>query len=286
MFLFIGVNASINKVWANLVKPEEKLSIENVWYKITRADEILISKYVYNINNLIQKKWSNFRNVVVVRMSSTLSEKKFSLRLTTIFEEIKNRISKIEVLSDIEEAKAKELIEKWKLENTYSLENIDINRVKATWLSWYNWVRTSLWRKPYTYSPILEKVAFEWSKTAKERWSMSHKRNSWDAYYDYNKINSWFKNRWVVCKNIHWATHSENIGYWVFSCKDWECSDELIEWIKTTFNFYMSEKNKASQTHYRSIIDPYFTKIWLWIDVQKMSNWKYKYYLTVDHCTQ
>jgi hypothetical protein len=45
-------------------------------------------------------------------MSSTLSEKNFSLRLGTIFEEIKNRISKIEILSDIEEAKAREKIEK------------------------------------------------------------------------------------------------------------------------------------------------------------------------------
>jgi hypothetical protein len=48
----------------------------------------------------------------------------------------------------------------------------------------------------------------------------------------------------------------------------------------------MSEKNKTYKPHYNSIVNDYFTEIWVWIDVSEISTWYYRYYLTIHYCTE
>lgn len=250
-------------------------------YILTSQEKILINRFVYKVNNLVQTKGIIYRNALVSRLSQLLDRWNYSLRLTTILQELKSKISEITIIE-------KETVSEKTTytSNSYSLDNIDIWRVKDAWLSWYNWVRNNLWLGNYSYNSTLESTALDWSKTSKARWDITHKRSSWDAYYDYNKITSWFADRWVVCKNVNRITHTENIWRGTYSCNDGECTDELIKWIRSTFDFFLAEKGKSYDAHYRSIVQPYFKKIWLWIELEELRSWYFKYYLTVHFCTE
>ncbi|MBT3729029.1 hypothetical protein HOF65_03935 [bacterium] len=56
----------------------------------------------------------------------------YSLRLTNILQEIQNRVSNIELDLEIEDEEDISQVE------NQNLENIDINKVRKAWLSWYN----------------------------------------------------------------------------------------------------------------------------------------------------
>ena len=251
-------------------------------YILTSSDKIIINKIVYKIEKSIQEKWLLYRNSLSSKIWNLLESWKYSFRLTSILEELVNRINWIKIINEEVSVEQENIV----LNTTYKLENIDIWKVKSAWLSWYNSVRKDLWEKPYSYNSKLEQTALDWSKTSKTGGDITHKRNPWDYYYDYNKITSWFADRWVVCKNINRITHTENIWRWQYSCNDGECTDELTNAIKSTFNFYMSEKNESYKAHYESIIQPYFTIMWLWIELDEIKNWYFKYYLTVHFCTE
>lgn len=255
---------------------------KSIWYQLSSSDKILVNKIMYKIEKLIKQKWDSYRNSMVWKLQEIVNEWEYPDKLIAILDEIKNRIKSIKIWWVV----TWQVIAVYDQEDIYDLNNIDISKVKSTWMWWYNDVRGDLWKKAYLYDYTLEKTAKEWSELAKNRWEITHKRNTWDDYYDYSKITSWFKDRWVVCKNIYWVTHTENIGYWTFSCNDSECTDELISWIKSTFDFYMWEKYKDYQAHYNSIINSYFTKMWLWIELEERREWSYKYYLTVHYCTE
>jgi hypothetical protein len=134
------------------------------------------------------------------------------------------------------------------------------------------------------YEDSLNKTSFEWSEISKKRGYIDHRRNSNDSYYNYNKITSWLKERNILCKKVAWITYSESIGRGTFSCNDDECSDETVEALKWTFDFYMSEKWKSSAPHYNAIINSHFQYIWFWLSIEKTGN-KYKYYATTHYCT-
>lgn len=262
---------------------------QNTGYTLNLKDKVLVNKFVYKMNKVIQIKWLSYRNALALKISDFIDNWDYSDRLVAILDEIIEQIINIEMIS--EQGKTEKNIESVSegknIEvHTYYLKDIDISKVKNTWIWWYNAVRKEEWVNYYSYDPKLESTALNWSKIAKSRWEISHKRNTWDVYYDYDKITSWFKYRWVVCKNIYRATHTENIWYWSFKCSDGECSDELIASIRSTFDFYMSEKWTSNDAHYRSIIHKYFTKMWLWITIEDRGSWYYKYYLTVHYCTE
>lgn len=257
-----------------IIKPE----VVKQKYTFTIRDKVIINKFTYKAKKIIQEKWITYKAILVSQLSNLLEKRNYSLRVSSVLEEIINNINLIQEDQDLDSSVINT--------HTYDLKNIDISKVKNAWLSWYNWVRKDLWKNLYSYDSKLESTALDWSKTSKARWDITHKRNSWDVYYDYTKITSWFKDRGVICKNIYRATNTENIWWWQYSCNDWECSDELISAIKSTFNFYMSEKGETYQAHYKSIVHPYFTKIWLWIEIEELSSWYYKYYLTVHYCTE
>ncbi len=262
-----------------IVTPKETINI----YNLTIKDNILINKFVFKINEIIQIKWLLIRNQVVTKIDKLLNENKLTPRIKRIFEELNSRIKNIE----IKEEKINDIVVNTSSTNNYLSEyDIDLNKVKETWLSWYNIERRALWKHNYKYNTTLEQSAIDWSNTSKERWDITHKRNLSDSYYDYNKITSWFKNKWVVCKNIYRVTHTENIWRWTYTCNDSDCTDEFINWIKSTFLFYMSEKDQDYKAHYLSIMNDYFKEIWIWFAIEKQSTNYYKYYLTVHYCTE
>lgn len=251
-------------------------------YTLSNSDKILVNEFSKKINlksTYYKKSFSN-------KIQSLINSWKYGIKIKIILWKInENIISSIDAQKKEKELIKDQSIQEKKSINTYELENIDIWIVKDNWLMWNNGVRNKLWLENYSYNSLLEKSAFKRSEQAKEKWNISHKRNIWDSYYDYNKINNWFKENWIDCENISRITHSESIWWWIYNCSDWECSDELSESIRETFDFYMSEKWKANNAHYRALTQKYFTNIWLWISVKNMQNNSYKYFLTVHYCT-
>jgi hypothetical protein len=164
----------------------------------------------------------------------------------------------------------------------YSIPWVDMSRVRLTWLTWYNEVRSDLNLNPYSYHPKLDITALEWSELSKRQWFITHRRNPSDSYYDYWKINSWFEEHWIKAKNVNRVTHTENIGYGYYSCSKSDCTDELIKSIKNTFLFFMSEKGKSYDAHYKSIIKKEFKYMWLGIAIDPSAK---RYYLTVHYIT-
>ena len=79
------------------------------------------------------------------------------------------------------------------------------------------------------------------------------------------------------------VTYSENIGYGPFNCSESDCTDELIANIRSTFDFYMSEKDQSYRPHYNSVMNAYFKEIGLGITIDESQN---RYYLTVHYGTE
>lgn len=168
----------------------------------------------------------------------------------------------------------------------YKNYNIDFGKVKEKWLDLNNSLRKDLWKSEYRYDDKLDGTAQEWSKVSKQRWNITHKRDKKDSYYNYSKITSWFKNRWVECKNVNRSTFSESIWYGNYSCKWDNCTRELENWIERVFNMYVKEKNKKYKPHYKALISDQFKNIWLWLSITEIKGNSYEFYLTVHYCTE
>lgn len=162
--------------------------------------------------------------------------------------------------------------------------NVDISRVQSTWISWYNGIRRSGWLKPYIYDTRIDKTAYDWNiEFAKGKWQNHHRRNPSDTYYDFPVIDQWFMDLGINPKIINRSKNTENVWYGYYNCTSGDCTDKLISSIRSTFDFYMSEKGKSNDSHYRSIVNPYFTKIGLSIIVVPSEQ---RYYLTVHYITE
>ena len=201
----------------------------------------------------------------------TKENNKENIRLSAVLEELIQRLKK------------KEISNWWK---EFRDLNIDIEQVKATWISWINKERDLLWVPLYAYDSSLEKTALAWSEFWKSKWLLDHKVSSEDSYYDYTKKAQWMKVHWVVCKNLYRVTFSESIGWGSFSCSDTDCTQELTNAIEKSFKFYMAEKWKTYKPHYEAISGKLFTLMWLGIALEKTSSSNYKYYLTNHYCTK
>lgn len=261
-------------------------------YKLTMKDKLLVNDISTKINKISDKKWDIITSKYVTTINKTIKKVEKDSRIYQILTWIKTSIvnhknDKYKKENNVEEIKNEELKEgNYKSTTNFSVLKIDMNKVREAWLWFYNSVRKDMWRTLYSYDTKLNDTAEEWSDSSMSRWLVSHKRDTNDSYYNYNKINSWFKNRWVVCKNVNRITHSENIWRWYYKCTDSnDCTDKLITWIKEVFDMYMAEKYKTSQTHYQSIINKEFNKIWLWISIKNLWN-KYEFYITTHYCTE
>lgn len=157
--------------------------------------------------------------------------------------------------------------------------NVDAKKVQSTWLGWYNAVRLKAKLVPYVYHSTLNRTATAWSTTAKERGYLNHKRNGQTAYYDYTLMKKWFVAQGVVFTGSG-TLFTENIGWGPYRCTKKDCTSEMINTIRYTFDAYMAEKGKSYRPHYNSIISSVYTKIGLGIVVDEK---KGKLYLTVHY---
>lgn len=164
-----------------------------------------------------------------------------------------------------------------------AISSVDINQVRTTWLSWYNSYRKSLGLGSYTYDSRLDSTAYSWNiEFAEWKWQNHHRRNPWDNYYDYPIITEWFKERGVIAKVVNGATTTENVGWGTYRCSSSDCTNTLINSIRSTFDFFMSEKS-YNWVHYKSIVQPNFTKVWLSVMVIPGEN---RYYLVMHFVTE
>jgi uncharacterized protein YkwD len=161
--------------------------------------------------------------------------------------------------------------------------NINMDKVRETWLAWYNEVRKAEGLEPYIYNKQLDRTAIIWSEEAEKRGYINHKRAGQTAYYDYAKITAWFKELGLEFKNINRATHTENINWNYYKCSDADCTEKLTQSIRSGFDFFMSEKGKTYSPHYDSIVKPEFKEIGLGIAIDPTNK---KYYLTVHYGTE
>lgn len=159
--------------------------------------------------------------------------------------------------------------------------DIDLQRVRDTWLSWTNEARASAGLAAYTYTEQLDRTAFIWSDFSRDRGYMDHKRIGQTAYYDYTMIENWFEDLGVTFVNNSGVTFTENIGHGPYSCSDTECTDELIAAIKYTWDYFIGEVNSSYRPHYNSIMNAYFKEIGFGILVTDS-----EYYFTVHYGTE
>ncbi len=168
--------------------------------------------------------------------------------------------------------------------NQTNISNVDMSKVRNAWFSWYNDYRSTLNLWKYNHDPRLDKTAHDWNIIfSAEKWQNHHRRSAGDSYYDFPVIDTWFIDRGINPIVINRSKHTENVGYGYYSCSSSDCTDELITSIRSTFNFFMSEKGRSYDAHYRSIINPYFTK--MGFDIIIVPSEK-RYYITVHFITE
>jgi hypothetical protein len=163
--------------------------------------------------------------------------------------------------------------------------NIDMDEVRATWLGWYNDARAAEGLHAYTLNEQLERSAIAWSEISEDRGYMDHRRQEGAEYYDYWMIADWFEDQGLTFENRYRVTFTENIGWGPFRCSSSksDCTDEMIDTIRGSFDFYMDEKYDDYKPHYNSLMNEYFDEIGLGIAVDEGAG---QYYLSVHYGTK
>lgn len=164
-------------------------------------------------------------------------------------------------------------------EEIVSYTDLDLERVRDAWFEWTNSARASQGLPAYGHEPQLDRTALIWSETSLARGYMNHKRDGTTAYYDYWAIQSWFSELGVNFSGSG-TVFVENIGHGPYSCDDTECTDELLEAIYYTFDYFMSEAGSSYRPHYNSIMSSTYDVIGFGIVVTDS-----EYYLTVHYGT-
>lgn len=166
-----------------------------------------------------------------------------------------------------------------------NFSNVDIEKVRNTILSRHNNERKSLWLNSYKYN-----LDLEWSATtrankiaATHKTSNLHPRNSWDGYYNYNSMLTWFSNLWIKFPtNIWWwaSSFSESIWYNTYKCSKSDCTEDLINAIKKTRTGLIMKEKASNGSHYKAATMKHFTQMWAWIAIDKNNN---RYYLVLHY---
>lgn len=160
---------------------------------------------------------------------------------------------------------------------------IDVWALQETRLWWVNELRVSRGRKTLMLNVLLDKTAADRSETMKKKWVADHKRFANSAYYAYGEIEQWFTDRWVMFVNVSRATFTENIWRSTFRCTQWDCTQEAVDAMRTTFDFYLREEGIKNDAHWRTLIHPLFWIVWLGIAVDEDAR---KFYLTTHYGTE
>lgn len=161
-------------------------------------------------------------------------------------------------------------------------KNVDMDRVREAWVSWNNEVRVGL--GPYGLNEDLNRSAVDWAKEIRDKKTADHKRTGTSAYYDYVEITEWFADLGLVFKNVNRATHTENIGWGYYKCSEADCTDYMIERIRSTFDFFYGEKDKpGDKSHYNSIMKAEFQIIGVGVALDEADS---KYYIAIHYGTE
>ncbi len=160
------------------------------------------------------------------------------------------------------------------------IPNVDLRRVRETWLGWYNAERSERGLTSYTFNPYLTRSASIWSKAAAEQGFIDHARDATIAGYNYASVKQWFLDLGLDFRNVHSQTFTENIGWGPYRCNDTDCTDELLAAVRTTFDFYLGEQDLSYRPHFNAIVNPSFTITGLGLSVNGG-----KYYLTAHFGT-
>jgi uncharacterized protein YkwD len=158
--------------------------------------------------------------------------------------------------------------------------NVDIKTIESTWLKWMNDTRAQQGLAAYTYNDQLIRTATVWSEYNKARGYVNHKRPGTTAYYDYYAIEDWFQNLGLTFKNDAGYTFTENIGYGPYYCQTEDCTTDLLEAIRYTYDYYLSEAGSSYSPHWNSIVASRFKQVGLGLTVDEDT-----YYLTVHYAT-
>jgi hypothetical protein len=150
-------------------------------------------------------------------------------------------------------------------------------------LLWHNTERTLRGVSPYAYHSDLERSAQIWADTlrADERTSNTHMRNSGDGYYNYAGITDWFAQLGITFPSAGGgrASFSESVGWGYYNCSSSDCTEQLITALKTTRDFFMSEKGRNGE-HYRAITMGHFTQMGIGVSIDPA---KKRYYLVIHY---
>ena len=96
-------------------------------------------------------------------------------------------------------------------------------------------------------------------------------------------MGAWFESLGLEFKNIGGITYTENIGWGPYSCSEEDCTEELEDALRSTFDFFMSEAGQAYRPHYNSVMNNGFKEMGLGIAVDERAK---RYYVTVHYGTQ
>ncbi len=161
--------------------------------------------------------------------------------------------------------------------------DVNMDQVRDTWLSWNNQLRAEKGLAPYVLDENLNITAGNWAAYAAKRGSIDHKRYKGSPYYDYSAIEDWFSDKGVTFENLNRYTFTENIGWGPYSCAAKDCTGKLSNEIRSTFDFYLSEKNRKDKPHYNSLMNPSFQRIGIGIAENTAQK---RYYLVVHYGTE
>lgn len=162
------------------------------------------------------------------------------------------------------------------------IAKVDMQEVERVWLGWINGVRAEEGLEPLAMSKQLMRTAWIWSDRARAKGGIDHKRDGQTAYYDYGMVGEWFKALGLEFASAKSASaYTENIGWGYFRCSKADCTGAMIDAMRTTFDFFMSEKGKAYAPHYNSIVSPAYKETGMAIAVDADG----KYFLTAHYGT-
>jgi len=239
-------------------------------YTLNLEDKIIANKITYKLNKKLNNY--NYKNRI-----------KFLNKIKSLKNKYKNNKRIYSILNLITKNLEKRYNNKYQLNNL----NIDINKIQQNWINRHNEKR--IWIQKLSYSNSLNNTANAWSNEMAKKWIMTHKRNpNTKSYYDYNEIKNWLKERWVECIPIKWITFSESIWINYFKCKQNNCTNNLDKALKEIFNLYYQEKwlPYPQNAHYKAIIHPGLSLIWLWLNIENDKDWFYKVYITTHYCSK
>ncbi len=244
----------------------------NSYYLLNKNDKIIENKLSYVISKNIENKNLIYRDKLSQKLENIAS--------------INQKYYKI-----IQNVKINNYLYNYLDEQKSELNkiNIDYQNIKDYWIELHNIERDKLELKNIYSNKYLDNTAYQWSLEQYKIWEMTHKRTNSNENYNHKDIEKWFKIRWINCYNKWWVSVSESIAKYSFYCQNSNCEQELKKSMKKIFDIYMSEKwlDYPMDAHYRAIIHPNISQIWIWIKLQKTNNKNfYEYYITSHYCSE